>query len=74
MPETKRIRLVVIDGEPACSVMMVSPPVHPSGACRDDRHCAAHGEGPYVCCRCGAQFLEAAVAAVNARLGTPRRS
>lgn len=24
--------------------------------CAPDHHCAAHGSGPFVCCRCGTLF------------------
>lgn len=45
----------VIYGMEPVAVVEVAPPVITPG-CRPGRHCAAHGSGPFSCCRCGAQF------------------
>lgn len=45
----------VIDGRGYETVFQVTPgSMQPE--CAPGAHCAAHGEGPFFCCRCGAEF------------------
>lgn len=43
----------IIDGMGPEKVMMTRAPVDDL----DHDHCAAHGEGPFGCCLCGAEFM-----------------
>lgn len=52
----REMRLSLIDGLPPEPVLMVKPPTV-SRPCSDDRHCAQHGNGPFFCCKCGAEFI-----------------
>lgn len=55
---------IVVDGaEPSDCVTVQPAVVHaPTWAgCGDGKHCAAHGESPHPCCRCGATFAEVLV-------------
>jgi len=45
----------VINGEGLQDVMMIYAPLVSPG-CADSYHCAAHGDGPFTCCKCGAMF------------------
>lgn len=44
----------VIDGNPPQAVRIVSQ-AKVAPCCDPGRHCAAHGSGPFFCCRCGAE-------------------
>lgn len=54
VPEPEPLRLELIDGMGPEPCRLVKPSPTP---CRNDRHCAHHGSGPYICCKCGAEFV-----------------
>lgn len=53
--DTKKIyELELVDGFGKEWAIMVTAPK--GKTCEDDFHCAHHGSGPYICCKCGAEF------------------
>lgn len=53
-PKPRILHLKVIDGLPAFPVRMSKRGM--GLLCPEDKHCAAHGSGPYACCKCGSEF------------------
>jgi hypothetical protein len=46
----------VMDGQGTMPVIIWTEPKIKPG-CETGRHCAAHGAGPFYCCKCGASFV-----------------
>lgn len=54
--ETQQLELVDGDGKAAAVMTKASSlPLQ----CDSGHHCAHHGDGPFFCCRCGAEFVYA---------------
>jgi len=51
----------VIDGCEPEPVRQLAGPIHGRQACAPGNHCAAHGPGPFNCCRCGCVFEQVAL-------------
>lgn len=53
--------LELIDGDGKVRARMTkAAPSAELGQCAPGRHCAHHGDDPFVCCKCGAEFVHAA--------------
>ncbi len=48
-------KLELIDGEGKVDAVMTKPSDMPI-QCSPGRHCAHHGDDPFFCCKCGAEF------------------
>jgi len=58
--QTEVQMLELVDGMGKDRALMVKPSPLPI-CCDPGRHCAHHGEGPFNCCKCGAEFSYADV-------------
>lgn len=47
--------LQLVDGYPKEEAVMIKASPLPI-CCDPGRHCAHHGDDPYFCCKCGAEF------------------